>query len=259
MMRAYKQAEESANRLIALKPNDTRPQLFRAGIDAHERADTRPLHTLVEKILTYDPAAAATLGATGGGEPPFTLALWERDPVAADRALATLPENYFEVRWHGVGFSRGYAKGLIAQLKGDEAAAGATFNAARAEVETLRVQLRISPDDDHIFCMLGLIDAGLGRKEEALREGRRALELRPVTKDAINGADLLYFYAVICAQTGELDLAIEQLETLAKIPAGASYGELRLDPSWDPLRGDPRFEKIVASLAPKETAAHQSH
>ncbi len=251
MMRAYKQAKESANRLIALKPNDIHPQLIRARIDAHERADTRPLHTLVEKILTHDPTAAATLGTNGGGEPLFTLALWERDPVAADRALAALPENYFSVRWGGVDLTRAYAQGLIAQLKGDEAAARATFSAARAEVEALRVQLRIPPDDDHIFCMLGLIDAGLGRKEEALREGRRALELRPITKDAINGADLLYFYVVICAQTGELDLAIEQLETLAKIPAGASYGELRLDPSWDSLRGDPRFEKIVASLAPK--------
>ena len=61
----------------------------------------------------------------------------------------------------------------------------------------------------------------------------------------------IYFFATICAWTGERDLAIEQLETLAKIPAGASYGDLRLDPLWDSLRGDPRFEKIVASLAPK--------
>ena len=65
------------------------------------------------------------------------------------------------------------------------------------------------------------------------------------------GPDILRFFAVICAQTGEHDLAIEQLGTLAKIPAGISYGTLRLDPNWDPLRGDPRFEKIVASLAPK--------
>jgi hypothetical protein len=72
-----------------------------------------------------------------------------------------------------------------------------------------------------------------------------------VTKDAVAGPEILRFFAVICAQTGEHDLAIEQLETLAKIPAGVSYGEIRLDPFWDPLRGDPRFEKIVASLAPK--------
>jgi hypothetical protein len=98
---------------------------------------------------------------------------------------------------------------------------------------------------------LGLIDAKLGRKEEALREGRQAVELLPVTKDATAGPEILHFFAVICAQTGEHDLAIEQLETLAKIPAGISYGDLRLDPNWDLLRGDPRFEKIVASLAPK--------
>jgi hypothetical protein len=71
------------------------------------------------------------------------------------------------------------------------------------------------------------------------------VELLPVTKNAIDGAEILYFYAAICAQVGERDLAIEQLKTLAQIPAGAQYGELRLDPFWDPLRGDPRFEKIV--------------
>ena len=72
-----------------------------------------------------------------------------------------------------------------------------------------------------------------------------------MAKNAINGTDVLYYYAVICAWTGERDLAIEQLETLAKIPAGAFYGDLRIDNDLDPLRGDPRFEKIVASLAPK--------
>ena len=98
---------------------------------------------------------------------------------------------------------------------------------------------------------MGLIDAGLGRKEDALREGRQAVELLPVTQNAVDGPEIVYFFAVICAWTGERDLAIQQLETLAKIPAGASYGDLRLDPSWDSLRGDPRFERIVASLAPK--------
>jgi len=111
----------------------------------------------------------------------------------------------------------------------------------------------VNPNNASQLCFLGLIDAGLQRKEEALREGRRAVELLPVTKDALNGAEILYFYAVICASIGERDLAIEQLEILAKIPAGVSFGEIRLDLFWDPLRGDPRFEKIVASLAPKQS------
>ena len=100
--------------------------------------------------------------------------------------------------------------------------------------------------------ILGVIDAGLGRKEEALREGRRAVELMPIAKDSTDGPQLVFHLAVIYAWTGERDLAIEQLEIVSKIPGGPTYGMLRLDPVWDSLRGDPRFEKIVASLAPKE-------
>jgi serine/threonine-protein kinase len=131
---------------------------------------------------------------------------------------------------------------LLARIKGDAAAARAAFTAARAQQEEA---VRARPDDGQTFCLLGLIDAGLGRKEEALREGRRALELIPVAKDTNAGPQVLYFFAVICAWTGERDLAIEQLETLAKMPLGVSYGDIRLDPHWDPLRGDPRFEKLM--------------
>src|SRR5204862_6049368 len=111
------------------------------------------------------------------------------------------------------------------------------------------------PDYGPTVGVLGLIDAAVGRKEEALLEGRRAVELASMAKESLDGVDVLYVYAVICAWTGERDLAIEQLKTLAKIPAGPSYGDLRLNPNWDPLRGDPRFQKIVASLAPKEVVS----
>jgi hypothetical protein len=108
---------------------------------------------------------------------------------------------------------------------------------------------------------LGLIDAALGRKEEALSEGRRAMErgmeLVPTAQDPMFGSytnegSIKRSFAMICAWAGETGLALEQLEAVTKNPGGPSYGELRLDPMWDPLRGDPRFEKIVASLAPKE-------
>ncbi len=133
-------------------------------------------------------------------------------------------------------------------MKGDEAGANAAYSEARVQQALL---VRTNPPDGSALCFLGLINAALGRKEEALEQARRAIELLPVTKDALNGAEVLYFYAVICAWTGERDLAIEQLKILAKIPAGVSYGEIRLDPFWDPLRGDPGFEQILASLAPK--------
>ena len=100
----------------------------------------------------------------------------------------------------------------------------------------------------------------LGRKEEALSEGRRAMELaahrlRSNVRVVSNEVCVTRSFAMICAWAGETDLALEQLEAVTKIPGGPSYGELRLDPMWDPLRGDPRFEKIVASLAPKESSS----
>jgi hypothetical protein len=104
------------------------------------------------------------------------------------------------------------------------------------------------------LCVLGLIDAGLGRKEQALREGRRAVELLPVRKDAINGPLMIAYLAMIAAWVGEQDLACEQLAIAVHSPSTLSYGQLKRLPFWDRLRKDPRFEKIVASLAPKETA-----
>jgi hypothetical protein len=107
------------------------------------------------------------------------------------------------------------------------------------------------PDYPEALSLLGMINAGLGRKEEALRQGRRACELVPITKDALLGVDFAINLAQTYAWTGEKDLAIEQIEMVQRFPNPLSYGLLKLHPHWDSLRGHPRFEKIVASLAPK--------
>jgi serine/threonine-protein kinase len=130
----------------------------------------------------------------------------------------------------------------------DDANAWAAFTAARAEQEKL---VQASPDNAGALCVLGLIDAALGRKEEALREGRRAVELLPVEKDAINGRRVIAYLATIAGWIGDHNLACEQLAIASHAPSDLNYGELKLLPWWDPLRGDPCFEKIVASLAPK--------
>ena len=99
------------------------------------------------------------------------------------------------------------------------------------------------------------INTALGRKEEALSEGRRAVDLLPVQKDPVNGMVMIKYLAMIAAWVGEKDLACEQLATAVRSPISGmdlSYGQLKLMPFWDLLRGDPRFEKIVASLAPQE-------
>ena len=141
--------------------------------------------------------------------------------------------------------------GVVARLKGDETSARAAFMRARAQQEE---EIRAHPDDAALLAELGLIDAGLGRKEEALNEGRRAMELAPSVKDEFTEPDVKMCFAIICAWTGERELALGQLEAFTKTPGSYTYGNLRLSPMWDPLRGDPRFEKIVASLAPKEAA-----
>ena len=136
-------------------------------------------------------------------------------------------------------------------MTNDEHKAQLAFNAARVEQEKI---VLAQPDYGPAWCVLGVIDAALGRKEEALREGRRAVELLPVEKDSINGLHMIEYFAMIAAWVGEKDLACEQLAIAVRYPYSGldlSHGELKLMPFWDSLRGDPRFEKIVTSLAPK--------
>jgi tetratricopeptide (TPR) repeat protein len=133
----------------------------------------------------------------------------------------------------------------------DEARARTAFEAARAQQEKI---VQAQPDYGPALCVLGLIDAALGRKDLALDEGRRAIALMPVEKDVTNGSKVLQYFAITAAWAGEKELALQQLEAGLRAPVASSmlsYGALKLFPVWDPLRGDPRFEKIVAPLAPK--------
>jgi hypothetical protein len=123
--------------------------------------------------------------------------------------------------------------------------------AGQAEQEKI---IQAQPNYGPALCVLGLIDPGLGRKDDALREGQRAVELLPVEKDAMEGSAMIEYLSIIAAWVGEKDLACQQLAIGIRSPSALNYGALKLLPFWDPLRGDPRFEKIVASLAPKEAS-----
>ena len=143
-----------------------------------------------------------------------------------------------------------FNEGLLARMSNDKTKAEAAFTAERKEA-VKRVQAQ--PEDGGELSWLGIMDAGLGRKEEALREGRRALELSPVAKNLFEAASNIENLAIIAAWVGEKELACEQLEIAIRLKGSGTinYGYLKLSPWWDPLRGYPRFEKIVASLAPK--------
>jgi len=240
----YDQHAKIMDRIVALHPEGRPGRLFRASLEVHRRADTGPWRAEIEKILTNEPGSEKDPVVAGQR---YTLALYDRDWDAADRAAAMLSQKD-SLRW-SFQLGRDFWVGVVARLKGDETSAHAAFMRARAQQEE---EIPGHPDDASLLADLGLIDAGLGRKEEALSDGRRAMELARSVKDSSTEVYVRTCFAMICAWTGERELSLGQLEALTKTPGYHTYGDLRLSPLWDPLRGDPRFEKIVASLAPRK-------
>jgi serine/threonine protein kinase/tetratricopeptide (TPR) repeat protein len=240
-LRRYADEATMLDRALAIEPTDIGSKSLRAEVEFDWKANTQPVHQLIDGLRSKDPGAIPDVADTW-----LLCALAERDRAAAVNALAAMGEDGFGTAI--IKYRRHFVAGLLARMMKDDAKARAAFTAERAEQEKL---LRARPNDSGALCVFGLIDAALGRKEEALREGRRAVELLPVEKDAINGTSMIVCLARIAAWVGDNDLACEQLARASRLPSGVSYGELKLMPFWDPLRGDPRFEQILASLAPK--------
>jgi tetratricopeptide (TPR) repeat protein len=241
-LRRFAEQKSVLDRALAIDPNNVEIKLELASVDFYWKADTRPLHQMVDSIRATNPAATKDIA-----EYWLFCALAERDAAAARNAVIAAGENP-ALTDDAVAFSRSFMEGVIARMAKNDVEARAAFTAARAEQQKI---LQAPESYGPALCVLGLIDAGLGRKEEALREGRRAVELLPVEKDAIYGIGMVKYFAMIAAWAGNKDLACEQLAIAIRPPSRLTYGELKLLPFWDPLRGDPRFEQIVASLAPK--------
>ena len=241
-LRRYKETAATLDDVLAITPKDVTSKVQRAWVDLQWRADPKPLHMTIETVLAQDPSAVPAIVIQW-----LELALSERDPAAAEHALAAMPIG--GCRDENIAFPNSWCQGLVARLRGDEPAARDAFANARKELEQI---VREQPDYAAALCAIGVVDAALGNKQDALREGERAVELMPVGKSAIDGAMLVQYLAIIYAWTGDKDRAIERLTEAMKLPGShVTYGHLRLNPFWDPLRGDPRFKGIVASLAPK--------
>jgi serine/threonine-protein kinase len=241
-LRRYAEVKALLVRVLAIEPNRVDTEVFLASVDFHWKADITLLHQMIDSIRTTNSSALPNIADAW-----LTCALAERDPDAAAGAMAAAGENAFGD--DTVQFNRTFVEGLVARMAKDEDKARSAFTAARTEQEKI---VQAQPNYGPPLCVLGLIDAALGRKEEALREGQRAVELLPVQRDAINGPRMIKYLAMIAAWSGDKNLACEQLAIVLRYPTSPSYGDLKLLPFWDPLRGDPRFEKIVTSLAPKE-------
>jgi TolB-like protein len=215
-------------------------QMVRAQIEL-ERGETKAARSLLGSLpADYDPEGAATWTR-------INLALYENDPASAERILVASKKEQLPSGTASI-VPASFFEALIARARGDSVKASEAFAVARAKVEA---EMGDQRDDALLVATLGLIDAGLSRKDDALREGLRAVELRPIEDDAVDGATVITSLAMIYAWVGEVDSAIERLAFLAKTPGGPHYGQLKFDPAWDSLRGDPRFAEIVKQLQPR--------
>jgi TolB-like protein len=235
LLRRYSEMAGALDRAIAASPRDPTSRAARALVELEWHAETEPARAAIHTVLAEDPSAVDAIA-----EQWFHLALCRRDPTETARSLASIPPEGsvpFTVR-----MPKSFCEGIAARARGDARAAESAFASARTEMAKLVDE---QPDYAEALSVLGMSEAALGIREDALRHGQHAVEVFPVTKDAVTGAEILRNLAITYAWAGENDLAIKQLEEVVRIPGPISYGQLRLHPWWDPLRDDPRFEKLV--------------
>jgi tetratricopeptide (TPR) repeat protein len=206
---------------------------------------------LLKSVLAEVPA-----GVDPNGLATFTrwdLALLERDFAAAERALTASRFELIPAVYSGGGppLPKSYLRGCIELARGDDARAQPFFEAARAHFQA---EVNASPEDAVRHAYLGLLYAHMGKKEDAIREGWRACELKPESTDAISGTWMTAFMALIYARVGEADLALPLIEHCLTRPGvfdnfeeSITLGDLKLRWGWDPIRGDARFQKLLAN------------
>jgi TolB-like protein/Tfp pilus assembly protein PilF len=240
-MRRYEDVATILDRALSIYPDNVEAQISRALVDLNWKADTRAYHDLLKKFREKDPPALKQYA-----DDLFALALYERDVATAQAALGAKGDE--PLRTNAFVYTANANAGFVARMAGDHEKARAFFRLARDEQEKA---VEANPNAGPSLALVALYQAALGWKEDALRDGRRSLERLPVEKDALNGPRLLTMFAMTAAWVGEKDVALEYLARAVKLPTGPTYGDLKLDPNWDPLRGDPRFEALIGSLAPK--------
>jgi serine/threonine-protein kinase len=234
-LREYPEAERYYERAIALSPDDAVSQSDLASLYLAWKGDTGKAR---ERL-----AIAAQAGAGSGWLTPLVrvqVEFFDRDYQAALDQLSAWEHDALNTLLYFV--PRDQLSGQIYRLLGDGQSERSSYESARVAVESA---LERSAQDARLHSALGIAYAGLGLKEDALREGKRALELDPLDKDACVGPMRIGDLAQICTMVGERDAAIEQLEHLLSVPGYHSAQLLRIDPTWDPLREHRRFQKLV--------------
>jgi serine/threonine-protein kinase len=247
-IRDWPNAVKGMDRVLALAPDSVNVKIQRAYMEFFWKGSTAPIKAVLESFApNLDPDGIVTFSR-------WDVTLMDRDPDAAERALTSARLESF-VAPTGVPLPKSYLAGCVALMRNDAARAQQEFETARPILEQVVTK---SPQEGVRHGQLGLLYALMGRKDDALHEGQRGAELAPISKDIVNGATVQGFLALIYARNGDADHAIQLLERLLITPFAVNYcddgitlSDLRQRWEWDPLRKDPRFQKILAEPEPK--------
>jgi tetratricopeptide (TPR) repeat protein len=247
-MRRYPEAKRLYEQALTIQPDDSSALLLLGFSSFAPTGDAGDWRSRLDQVAQKGPDEGRAMAY------PLLLCSWmQRDRVAAEKAAAMIPAEGITNAFDEGSVPREYCIGRTAWLFGDNNLANRALTAARAAFERTTQE---QPDYSQPWSYLGLTDAMLGRRDDAIREGKRACEILPYEKDSWIGPAWMSNLAAIYTWCGEKDAALEQLQKCAELPVGITYGELKQSPDWDTLRPDPRFEKIVQAIGLKSTTIH---
>jgi TolB-like protein/Tfp pilus assembly protein PilF/class 3 adenylate cyclase len=249
-LRRYTEAEQLIDHVIATTPQQSTGSFWRQKSKIQlAKGDTKAA------MAALDASPNRNIGLAGLNSEVANVFVMERNYTKAEEILQSVEEV---ARTHNVwpkGASHGYNRGWtfetlgrIARAQGQNERARGYFESARPGFEDWLANnpVELSEWEGKARAYIAEIDAALGRKEDAIREGRHAAELWPMTRDARVAPEIATLLAVTYMWVGERDAALQQLEAIVELPCSFTYGDLKLNPVWDDLRGDPRFDRIIA-------------
>jgi len=240
-LRKFEAADKTVDRAIAVAPQSFATVGLKAYLAAAWRGDLSAAETQFSVIPPeVDPNGLVTWVRAG-------MLMWQRKFPEALAVVQKFPRETL-ITYMTAPVPKAFLEGTIHFFEGDKPRAQIEFEKARVVSEQL---LREAPEDPGRHAQHGLILAALGQKEEAIKEGKKAVELLPESRDAFDGPQSTAALAQIYASTGEFDEAFRLLDHLLTVPNGVAVPILKLDPAWDPLRKDPRFQALIEKYAAK--------